>query len=68
MVLGRELEEGAELPFAEVSFMRRLQRGGEGQYLVNRAVVRRSDVLELLAGEGLGHEMHAIIGQGRVDR
>ena len=56
------------LPYAEISVARRLQRGGEGQYLVNRAAVRRADVLELLAGEGLGHEMHAIIGQGRVEQ
>jgi chromosome segregation protein len=56
------------LPYAEISVARRLQRGGEGQYLVNRAAVRRADVVELLAGEGLGHEMHAIIGQGRVEQ
>jgi chromosome segregation protein len=56
------------LPYGEISVARRLQRGGEGQYLVNRAGVRRADVLELLAGEGLGHEMHAIIGQGRVEQ
>src|SRR6059058_3527998 len=30
----------AELPFAEVSIMRRLHRGGEGQYLVNGTPVR----------------------------
>jgi chromosome segregation protein len=56
------------LPYSEISVARRLQRGGEGHYLVNRAGVRRADVLELLAGEGLGHEMHAIIGQGRVEQ
>ncbi|MFN8186994.1 MAG: AAA family ATPase [Gaiellales bacterium] len=56
------------LPYSELSVIRRLQRGGEGHYLVNRAVVRRTDVLELLADAGLGHEMHAIIGQGRVER
>src|SRR5207247_8096158 len=30
-----------ELDFSEVSVARRLHRGGEGQYLVNRAAVRR---------------------------
>ncbi len=54
--------------FTEVSITRRLHRGGEGQYLVNRAAVRRTDVLELLADVGLGGEMHSIIGQGRVER
>ncbi len=55
------------VPFSELSIMRRLHRGGEGQYLVNRNPVRRLDVLELLADVGLGGEMHAIISQGRVD-
>src|SRR6266853_556755 len=36
-----------ELPFAEVSIARRLHRGGEGQYLVNRSAVRRLDRVEL---------------------
>ncbi len=56
------------LPFAELAVTRRLQRGGEGQYLINRATVRRTDVLELLADAGLGHELHAVIGQGRVEQ
>ncbi|MEK6276297.1 MAG: AAA family ATPase [Actinomycetota bacterium] len=62
-------EDGAlaELPFAEVSFIRRLHRGGEGQYLVNRAPVRRTDLVELLADVGLGGQMGSIISQGRVE-
>jgi chromosome segregation protein len=62
-------EDGAleELPFAEVSFMRRLHRGGEGQYLVNRSPVRRTDLVELLADVGLGGAMGSIISQGRVE-
>jgi chromosome segregation protein len=55
------------LEFGEVSVMRRLDRGGESEYLINRARVRRLDVLELLADTGLGREMHSVIGQGRVD-
>ena len=49
-------EDGAwpELPFAEVSVARRLHRGGEGQYLVNRAAVRRIDLVELISDVGLG--------------
>ena len=60
----------ARLPsfdFAEVSIARRLHRGGEGQYLVNGAPVRRTDVVELLADVGLGGRMGSIIGQGRVE-
>ncbi len=47
--------------------MRRLHRGGEGQYLVNGAHVRRTDVVELLADVGLGSAMGSIVSQGRVE-
>ncbi|MFN2468939.1 MAG: chromosome segregation SMC family protein [Gaiellaceae bacterium] len=57
----------AELDFAEVSIARRLHRGGEGQYLVNGAGVRRLDVVELLADVGLGGGLGSVIGQGRVE-
>ena len=53
--------------YAELSVARRLHRGGEGQYLVNRAAVRRLDLVELLADLGLGQGMHSIISQGRVE-
>src|SRR5579864_4671534 len=55
------------LEYSELSIARRLHRGGEGQYLVNRAAVRRIDLVELLADLGLGGSMHSIIGQGRVE-
>jgi chromosome segregation ATPase len=54
--------------FSELSIARRLHRGGEGEYLVNRARVRRTDVVELLAEVGLGTELHSVIGQGRVEQ
>ena len=56
-----------ELDFSEVSIARRLHRGGEGQYLVNRAHVRRTDLVELLADVGLGGSMHSIVSQGKVE-
>jgi chromosome segregation protein len=60
--------EGADgvggLDFSTLAIARRLHRGGEGQYLVNGASVRRTDVVELLAGLGLGR---SIVGQGRVE-
>ena len=55
------------LEFSEVSIARRLHRGGEGQYLVNRAHVRRTDLVELLADVGLGGTMHSIVSQGKVE-
>ena len=54
--------------FSELSITRRLHRGGEGEYLINRARVRRIDVVELLAEVGLGTELHSVIGQGRVEQ
>jgi chromosome segregation protein len=56
-----------DLPFAEVSVARRLHRGGEGQYLVNRAAVRRIDLVELLSDVGLGGGLRSVISQGRVE-
>ncbi len=63
-------EDGSwpELDFSEVSIARRLVRGAEGQYLVNRASVRRTDLVELLADVGLGSAMHSIVGQGKVEQ
>ena len=62
-------EDGAmsAVDFSEVSIVRRLHRGGEGQYLINGAHVRRTDVVELLADVGLGSAMASIISQGRVE-
>jgi chromosome segregation protein len=63
-------EDGSwpDLDFSEVSIARRLVRGGEGQYLVNKAAVRRTDLVELLADVGLGSAMHSIVGQGKVEQ
>ncbi len=57
----------AELP-AEVSVMRRLHRGGEGQYLINGTPVRRTDLVELLADVGLGGAAGSVISQGKVEQ
>ncbi|MFL5921502.1 MAG: chromosome segregation SMC family protein [Gaiellaceae bacterium] len=63
-------EDGAlsELDFSEVSIARRLHRGGEGQYLINRAAVRRTDLVELLADVGLGGSHGSVISQGKVEQ
>jgi chromosome segregation protein len=55
------------IDYSELSIVRRLHRGGEGQYLVNRTAVRRIDLVELLSDLGLGGGMHSIIGQGKVE-
>ena len=56
-----------DLPFAEVAVSRKLVRGGEGQYLINRAAVRRIDLVELLSDVGLGGGLRSVISQGRVE-
>ncbi len=63
-------EDGAlpELDFSEISITRRLHRGGEGQYLINRAAVRRTDLVELLADVGLGGSHGSVISQGKVEQ
>ena len=63
----RQHDAWPDLPYSEVSVARRLHRGGEGQYLVNKTAVRRLDLIELLADLGLGQGMHSIIGQGKVE-
>src|SRR5262249_56065421 len=67
LVFDNEDGTWAELPFAEVSLARRLHRGGEGEYLVNRAHVRRIDLVELLSDVGLGGGLRSVISQGSVE-
>ncbi len=53
--------------FSEVSIVRRLDRSGGGEYRLNGARCRLSDVLEVLSDSGLGREMHSVVSQGRVE-
>ena len=68
LVFDNEDDTWPDLDFSEVSIARRLVRGAEGQYLVNKASVRRTDLVELLADVGLGSAMHSIVGQGKVEQ
>ena len=61
-------EGGAvDLEAGEISILRRLNRAGEGEYRINGARCRLTDVLELLSDTGLGKEMHSVVSQGRVE-
>src|SRR5579859_6998007 len=51
----------------EVSILRRLDRGGEGEYRLAGARCRLVDIIEVLSDTGLGKEMHSVISQGRVE-
>jgi chromosome segregation protein len=67
LLLDNEDGAASEIPYAEISVMRRLHRGGEGQYLINGAAVRRTDLVELLADLGLGGVAGSVISQGKVE-
>lgn len=53
--------------FTEVSIGRRMYRNGESEYLINGALVRRMDVLDILHDSGLGSGTNSIISQGNLD-
>ncbi len=59
-------DSAVDLPLSEISIVRRLNRAGEGEYRINGARCRLTDVLELLSDTGLGREMHSVVSQGRV--
>jgi chromosome segregation protein len=58
---------GLAMDFAEISILRRLDRSGDGEYRLNGARCRLTDVLEILSDTGLGKEMHSVVSQGRVE-
>jgi chromosome segregation ATPase len=53
--------------FSEISVRRRLDRSGDGEYRLNGARCRLVDIIETLSEANLGHEMHSVISQGRVE-
>jgi chromosome segregation protein len=57
----------SESDFSELSIVRRLDRDGDGEYRLNGAKCRLSDVAEALSETGLGKEMHSVVSQGRVE-
>jgi chromosome segregation ATPase len=59
--------DGTGGDFSEISIRRRLERNGDGEYRLNGARCRLVDVIEALADANLGHEMHSVISQGRVE-
>ncbi len=59
-------EQGIDLPMSEIAISRRLDRAGDGEYRINGAKCRLTDVTEVLSDTGLGKEMHSVVSQGRV--
>src|SRR5262245_34042941 len=52
---------------AEVQVTRRVNRSGEGEYLIGGQPCRLKDVKDLFLGSGAGHDAYAIIEQGKVE-
>ncbi|MFB5660596.1 chromosome segregation protein SMC [Alteribacillus sp. HJP-4] len=66
LVLDNE-EDDVRFGFSEICVTRRLYRSGDSEYLLNRQLCRRKDIVELFMDSGLGKEAFSIIGQGRVE-
>ncbi len=60
--------DGGSGDFSEISVRRRHDRSGEGEYRLNGARCRLTDVVESLSDANLGREMHSVISQGRVEQ
>ncbi len=57
-----------DLPYEEVSLLRRLYRSGESTYSINGNTCRLKDIKEMFLDTGVGVEGYSIIGQGRIDK
>jgi chromosome segregation protein len=51
----------------EVEITRRVYRGSEGEYLINREPSRLKDIKDLFLGSGAGADAYSIIEQGKVE-
>ncbi len=62
--------EAGDLPIdtPEVVITRRLTRGGDSLYQINRRTCRLKDISDLLADSGLGRAGYAIVGQSEIDQ
>lgn len=62
--------EAGDLPIdtPEVVITRRLTRGGDSVYQINRRNCRLKDISDLLADSGLGRAGYAIVGQSEIDQ
>ena len=52
--------------FPEINITRQIDREGVSTYQINNTRCKRSDILALFAGTGLGTSAYAIIGQGMI--
>lgn len=55
------------LEYSEVVITRQIYRSGESEYLLNNTPCRLTDIQELLSDLGMGKELTAVIGQGKLE-
>jgi chromosome segregation protein len=60
-------EGRAASEFSEISISRRIERNGDGEYRLNGARCRLTDIVEALSDTNMGREAHSVISQGRVE-
>ncbi len=56
-----------DLPYDEVILTRKLYKSGDSEYLINKNVCRRKDIVDAFRQIGLGKESYSVIGQGKID-
>jgi chromosome segregation protein len=60
-------EGRAASEFSEISISRRIEKNGEGEYRLNGARCRLTDIVEALSDTNMGREAHSVISQGKVE-
>jgi chromosome segregation protein len=61
-------EGRAASEFSEISILRRIERNGDGEYRLNGARCRLTDIVEALSDTNMGREAHSVISQGKVEQ
>ncbi len=54
------------LEFSEIQLTRRLFRGGESEYMINKTPCRLMDISEMFMDTGVGTKAYSIIEQGKI--
>jgi len=57
----------AAIDYRQFTVTRRVNRQGEGEYLINNSRVRLQDILMLLAQANFGQKSYSIVSQGMID-
>lgn len=55
------------LDYDEVILTRKLYKSGESEYLINKNICRKKDIVDAFRDIGLGKESYCVIGQGKID-